>query len=490
MKVYASLNINPAAEPTLSQGSKGGAVTELQEALVNAGYNPNGVDGSFGPGTHAAVVAFQRAHGLTADGVVGPNTWRALAAANNGASAPAPAPVASSSGEPLLREGASGAAVTKLQQELTADGFSTGGVDGSFGAKTLSAVEAFQRAHGLSADGVVGAQTWGALDGAHGSAPAPTPTNTSSGGEPTLHSGSSGAAVSTMQQLLTNAGYSTGGVDGSFGQKTLAALLSFQHAHGLSADGVCGPNTWAALKGAHSSTGTTPSPAPSGGSHATIQQGAKGSEVTELQQLLNKYGFSCSVDGNFGPGTAAEVRAYQSSRGLGADGVVGPATWSALLSGAGAVQGPSNPGASGDLRQRILAVAEGEIGTLEYGDTNNGPCAKYPGYFGRGPESWCADFASWVLTHAGYPYNDAWCPGIVSNAKSNGTWTHSPQPGDLVLFDWNGDGVADHVGIVKSVNGDGSIQTIEGNSDKPGTSQSGVWEHTRYPSTIMGYVNV
>jgi len=488
MKVYASLTINAASEPQLSQGSKGAAVTQLQEALVNAGFNPNGVDGNFGPGTRAAVIAFQKAHGLTADGIVGATTWRAVAAANNGASAPAPAPATASSGEPTLREGASGAAVTKLQQELTADGFSTGGVDGSFGAKTLAAVESFQRAHGLGVDGIVGGQTWGALDGAHATTPSPAPT--SSGSEPTLHSGSSGAPVSTMQQLLTNAGYSTGGIDGQFGQKTLAALLSFQHAHGLSADGICGPATWAALEGAHSSTGTTPTPAPSSGSHATIQQGAKGSEVTELQQLLNKYGFNCSVDGNFGPNTAAEVRAYQSSRGLGVDGVVGPATWNALLSGAGAVQGTTGTAASGDLRQRILQVAEGEIGTLEYGDTNTGPCTKYPGYFGRGAESWCADFASWVLTHAGYSFNNPWCPGIVSNARANGTWTHSPQAGDLVLFDWDGDGVADHVGIVKSVNGDGSIETIEGNSDKPGTSQSGVWEHTRYPSTIMGYVNV
>ena len=59
-----------------------------------------------------------------------------------------------------------------------------------------------------------------------------------------------------------------------------------------------------------------------------------------------------------------------------------------------------------------------------------------------------------------------------------------------MLYDWDGDGVSDHVGIVKSLNSDGSIQTIEGNSAKPGTSQEGVWEHTRYPSTIMGYVNV
>jgi hypothetical protein len=151
----------------------------------------------------------------------------------------------------------------------------------------------------------------------------------------------------------------------------------------------------------------------------------------------------------------------------------------------------SGGGGGGDARARILAVAEGQIGTLEYGDSNTGPCTKYPNAFGRGAESWCADFASWVLTQAGVPMNDPYCPSIVNTLKHDGRWKgrSNPQPGDLVLFDWDGDGVADHVGIVKGVNANGTIETIEGNSDKPGTGQSGVWEHTRSMGTIMGFGN-
>lgn len=60
--------------PTLRLGSKGPAVTALQEALKAAGASID-ADSMFGPKTHGAVVAFQRAAGLGADGIVGPRTW-------------------------------------------------------------------------------------------------------------------------------------------------------------------------------------------------------------------------------------------------------------------------------------------------------------------------------------------------------------------------------------------------------------------------------
>jgi len=65
------------ALPTLKQGAKGGAVQRLQKALTKAGQNV-ALDGDFGPGTDRAVRAFQAAHGLGVDGVVGPGTWAAL----------------------------------------------------------------------------------------------------------------------------------------------------------------------------------------------------------------------------------------------------------------------------------------------------------------------------------------------------------------------------------------------------------------------------
>ncbi len=64
--------------PTLRQGSSGPDVTALQQKLKDLGFDPNGVDGSFGPGTRDAVIAFQQSTGLQADGIAGPATLAAL----------------------------------------------------------------------------------------------------------------------------------------------------------------------------------------------------------------------------------------------------------------------------------------------------------------------------------------------------------------------------------------------------------------------------
>jgi peptidoglycan hydrolase-like protein with peptidoglycan-binding domain len=70
-------------KPTLKRGSKGSYVTLAQTQLINKGYSlePYGADGSFGKVTEAAVKAFQKAHGLAQDGIIGAGTWQALCGA-------------------------------------------------------------------------------------------------------------------------------------------------------------------------------------------------------------------------------------------------------------------------------------------------------------------------------------------------------------------------------------------------------------------------
>jgi putative chitinase len=70
--------------PVLEQGSSGPAVKDLQQKLMDLGFDPKGVDGVFGPGTTAAVMAFQQSKGLQVDGVAGPATMAALQSAEGG----------------------------------------------------------------------------------------------------------------------------------------------------------------------------------------------------------------------------------------------------------------------------------------------------------------------------------------------------------------------------------------------------------------------
>lgn len=74
----ASSSASRSASPTLRSGARGAAVTQLQNKLRAAGFNPGASDGVFGPKTQSAVKAFQQSRGLVADGIVGPKTWDKL----------------------------------------------------------------------------------------------------------------------------------------------------------------------------------------------------------------------------------------------------------------------------------------------------------------------------------------------------------------------------------------------------------------------------
>ena len=127
------------------------------------------------------------------------------------------------------------------------------------------------------------------------------------------------------------------------------------------------------------------------------------------------------------------------------------------------------------------------------GNHNDGAVLKYPHAFGRGSEAWCADFVSWVMTQSGKRFNNPYCPSIVNQLKTEGQWKgkHNPQAGDLVLFDWDHDGTSDHVGIVKSVNPDGSIQTIEGNTNVQGEREGdGVYAKQRRMDLAGYYIRL
>jgi hypothetical protein len=131
----------PIAWTTVQRGGSGFRVTAIQHLLRQNGFRLT-VDGAFGPTTQSRVTSFQRAAGLTPDGLVGPKTWSALVV--------------------TVKRGSSGQAVVAAQKLLTHRGHVLT-ANGVFGAVTATKTEAFQRSRGLTVDGVIGARTWAAL---------------------------------------------------------------------------------------------------------------------------------------------------------------------------------------------------------------------------------------------------------------------------------------------------------------------------------------
>ena len=151
-------------DDSLRKGATGSAVKDLQTKLKKLGFYNAYVDGSYGDTTVAAVKAFQKKYNLTADGVAGSETLKKLDSAYKNADSN------TSTDDDSLRKGATGTAVKTLQTNLKKLGFYTAYVDGSFGSTTESAVKAFQRKYGLTADGVAGSATLKKIESAVASA--------------------------------------------------------------------------------------------------------------------------------------------------------------------------------------------------------------------------------------------------------------------------------------------------------------------------------
>ena len=141
---------------------------------------------------------------------------------------------------------------------------------------------------------------------------------------PLVRQGNHDHPVKTLQYLLRARGhYLT--VDGIFGPDTNAAVRAFQQQTGLAVDGIVGPVTWSALI-------------------ITVKQGSTGDAVRGVQEefqfrnLSGDPGKGLAVDGIFGPKTDAAVRGFQQALhqdipSVTVDGIVGPVTWQALVSG-------------------------------------------------------------------------------------------------------------------------------------------------------------
>ncbi len=136
---------------------------------------------------------------------------------------------------------------------------------------------------------------------------------------PIVRRGARDHPVRTLQHLLRAHGRNVA-VDGSFGPATEAAVRAFQQAHGQAGDGIVGPQTWPLLI-------------------VQVRRGRTGEAVRGVQEEFQFRNLSgdprkgVQIDGSFGPKTDEAVRGFQQSLGIGVDGIVGPITWRALVSG-------------------------------------------------------------------------------------------------------------------------------------------------------------
>ncbi len=139
---------------------------------------------------------------------------------------------------------------------------------------------------------------------------------------PLLRRGAAGPAVFALREHLRALGHKFGS-ERDFGDRTEQAVFAFQTERGLRSDGICGPQTWAALLEAGFALGDR--------LVAVRRPLMRGDDVTALQLRLNALGFDPGrPDGIFGANTEAALRDFQRNAGLAQDGVCGPQTITAL----------------------------------------------------------------------------------------------------------------------------------------------------------------
>ena len=247
-----------ASAQTYKLGDEADEIATIQTALKQLKLYSGDITGHYGAKTESAIRDFQKRYALEADGIAGQETINELyEAANIKASSSS----SSSSGGDgsALRYGSQSDAVRTLQENLKSLGYYTGSVSGHFGTLTEAAVTNFQKANGLSADGIAGSKTLAKiaskLAGGSSSSSASSSSSSSSAKldtSATLQEGSSGNEVLKLQNLLTTLGYYTGNKTGNFGSKTKDAVMAFQKASGLTADGIAGKRTLSAINTAAS----------------------------------------------------------------------------------------------------------------------------------------------------------------------------------------------------------------------------------------------
>lgn len=437
----------------LRPGMQHPVVVKLQERLMMLGFmDTDEPTDLYGDVTMNAVKIYQRQNKLAQDGVIGPNTLKAILS-----------PEAKYYAAQKEDEGDD---IGRIQQRLYELGYlaTADMVTGHFGDSTETAVKKMQEVNALDQDGKVGRKTMNLLY--------------SEEVKPNMLSfGETSDVVLAAQKRLKLLGYMTSEPDGNYGNDTVMAVKQFQSRNDQVVDGYLGPSTRIALN--------SDMAVPNG-----LRLGDSGDTISKVQDMLSKLGYihSGNVTGYYGEITENAVKLFQRTNNLSVDGAVGAQTM-AMLTGGGAKRAPANAprqttgssGSSSGGRTQTGGSSSSSGGGMPNTGTASGSASALisvaksklgsPYVWGaKGPNSFdCSGFVYWCLNQVGVRQSYITSSGWRSVGRYTKITSFSNlRAGDIIV-------VSGHVGIVAE--GGTVVDASSGNGRVVHRSLSSWWRN-------------
>lgn len=436
----------------LRVGMQHPVVARLQERLMVLGFmDSDEPTDLYGEVTRDAVKVYQRQNKLVQDGIIGPDTLKAILSPDAKYYA--------------AQKDDEGDDIRRIQSRLYELGYlaTEDQVTGHFGDSTEEAVKRLQDMNELDQDGKVGRKTLNLLY--------------SEEVRPNLLSfGEKSDVVLAAQERLKLLGYMTSEPDGNYGNDTVIAVKLFQSRNDQIVDGYLGPSTRMAL---NSDTAV-----PNG-----LRLGDSGDSISRVQNMLSKLGYisSSNVTGYYGEVTENAVKLFQRTNGLSVDGSVGAQTMTKLTSGSAkkAPAGSSRTTSSGSSGSRTQTASSGSSGggsgsaTPNTGSASGSASALIsvaksklgcPYVWGaKGPNSFdCSGFVYWCLNQVGVRQSYITSSGWRNVGRYTRVGSYSDlRAGDIIV-------VSGHVGIVAE--GGTIVDASSGNGRVVHRSLSSWWQ--------------
>ena len=297
--------LKPAPQySTLRRGSRGEAVSAIQQPLYDLGYYNYYIDGIYGWRTELAVEMLQSDLGLRVTGTANADLQKLILAGGLEPYSP----------YRQISIGSTGWRVRNMQERLRDLGYLADDADGIFGERTETAVELFQQENGLTVNGVANEAT---LKRLYSSSAAECSTYIE------LRKGDSGYRVRALNERLKALYYLEGDAGSYYSSATAEAVRRFQSEIGLRQTGRASASLQSKLFAKS---------APEYSGYITLRRGDDNSRVEELQRRLSKLNyFDGNCTGYYGAKTQQAVWLFQRTNGLYADGVADPETLAAIF---------------------------------------------------------------------------------------------------------------------------------------------------------------